>query len=264
MLNMWVAAARHRRAGRAGHPHVAAGARPTSPFVAFSLGPLRRGGGQARARPDGRRACPSSSSTASAGRALPLMTAGLECYAYSGGPCRHSAGRPPPRGLGHHPGRRPRAPAGTCPTASGATSSSPPSTATTACCATTSRRPCDPRPSPCPCGETTIRGFWGGRFKDLLAVPGQALPGERGRGRAAHGARRSPADARVRGGEAPATTAAPLPVRVELRRRRPGRRGRPRAPAPSSATSASRPTSRSSTRDTLPRSGYKAIRLVDS
>jgi phenylacetate-CoA ligase len=25
---------------------------------------------------------------------------------------------------------------------------------------------------PCPCGETTIRGFWGGRFKDLIAVQG--------------------------------------------------------------------------------------------
>jgi phenylacetate-CoA ligase len=25
---------------------------------------------------------------------------------------------------------------------------------------------------PCPCGETTIRGFWGGRFKDLLSTQG--------------------------------------------------------------------------------------------
>jgi phenylacetate-CoA ligase len=25
---------------------------------------------------------------------------------------------------------------------------------------------------PCPCGETTIRGLWGGRFKDLIAVQG--------------------------------------------------------------------------------------------
>jgi phenylacetate-CoA ligase len=28
---------------------------------------------------------------------------------------------------------------------------------------------------PCPCGETTARGFWGGRFKDLLAVQGKRL-----------------------------------------------------------------------------------------
>ncbi len=26
---------------------------------------------------------------------------------------------------------------------------------------------------PCPCGETTIRGFWGGRFKDLVASQGK-------------------------------------------------------------------------------------------
>ncbi len=26
---------------------------------------------------------------------------------------------------------------------------------------------------PCPCGETTIRGFWGGRFKDLLLSQGK-------------------------------------------------------------------------------------------
>ncbi len=25
---------------------------------------------------------------------------------------------------------------------------------------------------PCPCGETTIRGLWGGRFKDLIACQG--------------------------------------------------------------------------------------------
>ena len=25
---------------------------------------------------------------------------------------------------------------------------------------------------PCPCGESTIRGFWGGRFKDLLLCQG--------------------------------------------------------------------------------------------
>ncbi len=25
---------------------------------------------------------------------------------------------------------------------------------------------------PCPCGETSIRGLWGGRFKDLIAVQG--------------------------------------------------------------------------------------------
>src|SRR5205823_11572380 len=26
---------------------------------------------------------------------------------------------------------------------------------------------------PCPCGETTKRGFWGGRFKDLLSSQGK-------------------------------------------------------------------------------------------
>jgi phenylacetate-CoA ligase len=27
--------------------------------------------------------------------------------------------------------------------------------------------------APCPCGETTIRAFWGGRFKDLLTCQGK-------------------------------------------------------------------------------------------
>jgi hypothetical protein len=42
----------------------------------------------------------------------------------------------------------------------------------TACCATTREAAAIIR-EPCPCGETTIRGFWGGRFKDFLDVQGR-------------------------------------------------------------------------------------------
>ena len=45
---------------------------------------------------------------------------------------------------------------------------------------------------PCPCGETTIRGLWGGRFKDLIAVQGKRFQAERGRNRRCGGAATSP------------------------------------------------------------------------
>ena len=146
------------------------------------------------------------------------------------GPCGSAAGRPHPRGLGDRPGRRPRRPGATSPTASGATSSSPRSTATTGCCATTSRRRRRSSASPCPCGETTIprrSGAAGSRTSST--VPGQVLPGQRGRAGAAHGRGGHEADARVRRREADRRRRAAARARRARRGRR--RRGPRRAVA---------------------------------
>jgi phenylacetate-CoA ligase len=121
---------------------------------------------------------------------------------------------------------------------------------------------------PCPCGETTIRGFWGGRFKDLVGCQGTRFL-------------LSDLEAALRGVPAvakpsleyqvvrPVDEAAPLAVRVEL-----------------GGDSALSPADRHDTagacanaihghlglrakvevldRGTLPRSGYKAVRLVEA
>jgi phenylacetate-CoA ligase len=118
---------------------------------------------------------------------------------------------------------------------------------------------------PCPCGETTIRGFWGGRFKDLLASQGvrfQAAEVERAlRAGAPEAAEPSLEYVIVR----PADDNGPLTVRVE---------------AGASTTDASSLADRCRAairdrlglearvqileRESLPRSGYKATRVVDS
>ena len=78
---------------------------------------------------------------------------------------------------------------------------------------------------PCPCGETTIRGFWGGRFKDLLLCQGKRFfvpTGERAPSRR----RRHQAVARVPGRQANRRRRAPAaPGRARRRGRRQGRVG---------------------------------------
>src|SRR6185436_12639194 len=68
---------------------------------------------------------------------------------------------------------------------------------------------------PCACGETTIRGFWGGRFKDLLHSQGKHFQVNE-----IEGALRTVAVVTSPTLEwqvvKPSDTAAPLHVRVEL------------------------------------------------
>ena len=146
------------------------------------------------------------------------------------------------------------------PTGSGATWSSPPSTATTACCATTSRRPAPSCASRAPCGETSIRGLWGGRFKDLIAVQGTRFQAnevesalravaddQRAHPRVADGAahRGRPAAGRCgwSGARAPAATTPRSPPHV------PRRHPRPRsASTPPSRCSPARPSPGPATR----------------
>jgi phenylacetate-CoA ligase len=105
------------------------------------------------------------------GRGSALMTAGLECYAYLGGPCNES------------PGAHIHEDWGVVQAVDPATGRDVPDGEWGNLVVTTLDRDngllrydleeaCALDRAPCPCGETTIRGFWGGRFKDLLACQG--------------------------------------------------------------------------------------------
>ena len=59
-----------------------------------------------------------------------------------------------------------------CPRVSGATSWSPRSIATTACCGTTWKKPRCWSPATARSARRAVRGFWGGRFSDLLDSQG--------------------------------------------------------------------------------------------
>jgi phenylacetate-CoA ligase len=102
---------------------------------------------------------------------MPLMTAGAECYSFVGGPC------------GQSPGAHLHEDWAVVQAVDPSTGAEVPDgewgnlTVTTldrdngllrydleeACCIVR---------SPCPCGETSARGLWGGRFKDLLTCQG--------------------------------------------------------------------------------------------
>jgi phenylacetate-CoA ligase len=105
------------------------------------------------------------------GRGSPLMTAGLECYAYLGGTC------------GVSPGAHINEDWAVVQAVDPSTGRDVPDGEWGNLVVTTLDRDngllrydleeaCALDRTPCSCGETTIRGFWGGRFKDLLACQG--------------------------------------------------------------------------------------------
>jgi len=105
------------------------------------------------------------------GKGSPLMTAGLECYAYVGGTC------------GQGPGAHLAEDWAVVQAVDPATGREVPDGEWGHLVVTTLDRDngllrydleeaAAITREPCPCGETTIRGFWGGRFKDLLAAQG--------------------------------------------------------------------------------------------
>lgn len=114
---------------------------------------------------------------------------------------------------------------------------------------------------PCPCGETSVRGFWGGRFKDYLSVQGryfnvqeveQAL-------RTVEAVTRPTLEYVV---VKPTDSDAPLRVRVELAE------GDPATVAGACAAAVEATVGVEADvevleRESLARSGYKATRLVD-
>jgi phenylacetate-CoA ligase len=106
------------------------------------------------------------------GKGLPLMTAGAECYAYLGGPC------------GQLPGAHVAEDWCVVQAVDPETGREVPDGEWGNLTVTTLGRDngllrydleeaCALMREPCPCGETTIRGLWGGRFKDLLASQGK-------------------------------------------------------------------------------------------
>lgn len=194
-------------------------------------------------------------------KGLPLMTCGVEAYAYVGGPCTHGEG-----GHIHEDWAIVQA-------IDPATGADKPDGDWGNLVVTTLDRDnglirydleeaaCIVR-EPCACGETTIRSFWGGRFKDLLASQGKHF-------------QVNEIEAALRSVEAvtkptlewqvvrPTDEAAPLRVRVELAE------GDPDQVAGQCAAAIEREldvkaTIRIVARGSLTRSAYKQIRLVDA
>lgn len=102
---------------------------------------------------------------------MPLMTAGAECYAYVGGPC------------GQSPGAHVHEDWAVVQAVDPATGRDVPDGEWGNLTVTTLDRDngllrydleeaCALLREPCPCGETSIRGLWGGRFADLLSCQG--------------------------------------------------------------------------------------------
>ncbi len=102
---------------------------------------------------------------------MPLMTAGAECYCYVGGPC------------GQSPGAHIHEDWAVVQAVDPATGREVPDGEWGDLTVTTLDRDngllrydleeaCALLRDPCPCGETSVRGLWGGRFKDLLACQG--------------------------------------------------------------------------------------------
>lgn len=150
------------------------------------------------------------------GKGLPLMTAGLECYAYCAGPCQEGPG-----GHMHEDFAIIQA-------VDPATGREVPDGEWGTLVVTTLDRDnglmrydleesCAVIHEPCPCGETTARAFWGGRAKDLLAAGGKRfqLSEVEGALRTVREVRKPSLEyvvVRPAGGD----PAAPLRVRVEL------------------------------------------------
>lgn len=231
--------------------------RPDVSMVAFSLGRFVEVAAKQGTEPN----LPAFTFAGVGRKGLPLMTAGLECYAYVGGPGADCEGAHLHEDWAIVQAVDPR------------TGRDVPDGEWGNLVLTTLDRDngllrydleeaaCLDR-EPCPCGETTIRGFWGGRFKDLLAVQGKHI-------------QVAEVEGALRGVEAvtiptleyvivkPTDDEAPLRVRVELAD------GDPHSTADRCVAAIKDQLGLVAeveivARETLARSGYKAIRLVDT
>jgi phenylacetate-CoA ligase len=197
------------------------------------------------------------------GKGMPLMTAGAECFAYVGGAC------------GEMPGAHINMDYGIVQAVDPATGAEVADGEWGDLVVTTLDRDngllrydleeaCAILREPCSCGETSIRGLWGGRFKDLIAVQGTRFQANE-------------VESALRSVKAineptlewqmvrPTVDAKPLVVRVE---RGTGAGGDDAEIAAACAT-AIRDALHIDTditvlaRETIPRAGYKAGRVVD-
>jgi phenylacetate-CoA ligase len=194
---------------------------------------------------------------------MPLMTAGAECYAYVGGPC------------GQSPGAHIHEDWAVVQAVDPATGKEVPDGEWGNLTVTTLDRDngllrydleeaCAILRDPCPCGETSIRGLWGGRYADLLRCQGTRF-------------QLSELEASLRSEELIAQPSleyqvvrsddgpAPLAVRVEVATEDPATRHQvaERVAADLKEKLGVVASIEALARDTLPRAGYKAKRVVD-
>ncbi len=194
---------------------------------------------------------------------MPLMTAGAECYAYVGGPCGQSPGAhihedwavvqavDPQSGREVPDGEWGNLTVTTLDRDNGLLRYD-------------LEEACAILREPCPCGETSIRGLWGGRFADLLSCQGtrfQLSELEAALRSVEEVARPSLEYQVVRPDGGPA----PLVVRVEVATDDPAGREQvgDRLAAHLRETLGVAAVVEALRRDTLPRAGYKAKRVVD-
>lgn len=232
---------------------------PDIPFVGFSLG--RYFEVSAKLKLDPMKDVGLKIPSLPGGKGIPLMTAGLECFAYLGGSCGAPGGhlnedRALVQAVDPETGRE---------VADGEWG---------ALVVTTLDRDgallrydleeaCSLTREPCACGETTVRGFWGGRFKDLLAAQGRRFQASEIEGalRTVEAVTKPSLEwvvVRPRAGEP-----GPLHVRVELAE---GDRDEIARRCSAAITGGLGVEARVEIveRGSLPRSGYKATRVVES
>ena len=197
------------------------------------------------------------------GKGMPLMTAGAECYAYVGGAC------------GKSPGAHINQDWAVVQAVDPATGAEVPDGEWGDLVVTTLDRDngllrydleeaCAILREPCPCGETSIRGLWGGRFKDLVSAQGKRFQANE-----VESALRKVPEVNEPSLEwqlvRPADDVEPLAVRVE---RGAGAGGDDAEVSAKCAAVLKEALGIEAAvdvlpRDSIPRSGYKAARVVD-
>jgi phenylacetate-CoA ligase len=236
---------------------------PDIPFVGFSLGRYFEVSSKLGLDPfkDVGLKIPSLPGAGSS-KGMGLMTAGLECYAYLGGPC------------GQSPGAHLHEDWSVVQAVDPETGRDVPDGEWGNLVVTTLDRDngvlrydleeaCALTRDACSCGETTIRGFWGGRFKDLMAVQGKRFQVAE-----IEGALRSVGEEVTQPSleyvvVKPRADAAPLAVRVESAATGDRDGLAQRCAAAINAALGINTTVEVLDREALPRSGYKATRVVD-
>jgi phenylacetate-CoA ligase len=141
--------------------------RPDIPFQGFSMGRYREVAAKLGLDPEKDLGLPARRGGASPSR-MPLVTAGLECYSYLGGACAEGNGGhinedwavvqavDPQTGREVRDGEWGTLVVTTLDRDNGLIRYD-------------LEEACSVDRAPCPCGETTMRAFWGGRFRDLLS-----------------------------------------------------------------------------------------------
>jgi len=232
---------------------------PDIPFVGFSLG--RYFEVSAKLKLDPMKDVGLRIPSLPGGKGIPLMTAGLECFACLGGSCGA-------------PGAHLNEDRALVQAVDPETGREVPDGEWGDLVVTTLDRDgallrydleeaCSLTREPCACGETTIRGFWGGRFKDLLAAQGKRFQASEIEGalRTVEAVTKPSLEwvvVRPRAGEP-----GPLRVRVEL-----AEGDRDAIAGRCAAAIAQRLGAEARVeiveRGSLPRSGYKTTRVVDA